>query len=115
MAHGFVRATEDLDLLVQRSRREQWRSLLGKLGFITYREAPAFLQFNPPSNFRLPVDLMFVADEVFERMQAAAKRNQIEGKFFSVVSLLHLIALKCHAISNTKTLRVLKDTDDLIT
>ena len=42
MAHGFVRATDDLDLLVQRSRRDQWRGLLEGLGMKVCREAPAF-------------------------------------------------------------------------
>jgi hypothetical protein len=31
-----------------------------------------------------------------------------------VVSLLHLIALKCHSLKNSKSLRRLKDMDDLI-
>ena len=43
MAHGFVRATDDLDLLVQASRRDQWRGLMEVLGMSVYREAPAFM------------------------------------------------------------------------
>lgn len=114
MAHGFVRATDDLDLLVQGSRRDQWRRLLEELGMSVYREAPAFMQFNPPPGARLPVDLMFVADEVFERMRADAQQAIVEDVSFGIVSLLHLIALKCHAIQHGKPLRRLKDTEDLI-
>jgi hypothetical protein len=33
---------------------------------------------------------------------------------FLVISLLHLIALKCHSLQNSKALRRLKDMDDLI-
>jgi hypothetical protein len=114
MAHGFVRATDDLDLLVQGSRRDQWRRLLEGLGMSVFRETPAFMQFNPPPEARLPVDLMFVADEVFERMQADAEQASVEDVSLGIVSLLHLIALKCHAIQHGKPLRRVKDTEDLI-
>jgi predicted nucleotidyltransferase len=114
MAHGFVRATEDLDLLAQRSERQQWRQLLEEMGFSVHNEAATFLQFNPPPQARLPVDLMFVADDVFERMRVDAQKLSLEGTQFGVVSLLQLIALKCHAIQHSKKLRVLKDTEDLI-
>ena len=72
------------------------------------------MQFNPAPGARLPVDLMFVADEVFERMRADAQQAIVEGISFGVVSLLHLIALKCHAIQHGKPLRRIKDTEDLI-
>jgi hypothetical protein len=114
MAHGFVRATDDLDLLVQGSRRDQWRRLLEGLGMSVFREMPAFMQFNPPPGTGLSVDLMFVADEVFERMQADAEQASVEDVSLGIVSLLHLIALKCHAVQHGKPLRRVKDTEDLI-
>lgn len=114
MAHGFVRSTDDLDLLVRRSQRPDWRRLLESLGRRVFREAPTFLQFNPPPGGRLPVDLMFVADEVFERMQASAGPTKFGDVSIGVVSLLQRIALKCHALQHGKALRRLKDTDDLI-
>jgi predicted nucleotidyltransferase len=79
-----------------------------------YREAPAFTQFDPPPGVRLPVDLMFVADEVFDQMRADAEPASVGGVSFGVVSLLHLIALKCHAIRHGKPIRCVKDTEDLI-
>ena len=114
MAHGFVRATDDLDLLVQGSRRDQWRRLLERLGMSLYRDAPSFMQFNPAPGARLPVDLMFVTDEVFKRMRADAEQANLEEGSLGIVSLLHLIALKCHAIRHGKLLRRIKDTEDLI-
>ena len=114
MAHGFVRATDDLDLLVRSSQRDQWRRLLEGLGLKVYREASAFMQFEPPADTGLPVDLMLVADDVFDRMQAGAGQTSAGGASFGVVSLLHLIALKCHAIQHGKPLRRIKDTEDLV-
>ncbi|MCX6913791.1 MAG: hypothetical protein NT167_12195 [Verrucomicrobia bacterium] len=114
MAHGFVRATDDIDLLVQGGRRDQWRRLLEGQGMKMYREAPAFIQFDPPPDGGLPVDLMLVGEEIFEQMRADAEPASVGGVPFGVVSLLHLIALKCHAIQHGKPLRRLKDTEDLI-
>jgi len=59
-----------------------------------YREAPTFLQFNPAPGERLPLDLMFVADDVFARMQPGAERATVQGVSVGVVSLHQLIALK---------------------
>jgi hypothetical protein len=114
MAHGFVRATDDLDLLVQSTRRDQWRQLFEGLGMTVYRERPVFMQFDPSPGGQIPVDLMFVSEEVFAKMQASAVRTTVKGVSFGVVGLLHLIALKCHAIKNGNSLRRIKDTDDLI-
>ena len=118
MAHGFVRATDDLDLLAQAGRRQDWQRLAEELGMTIYREAPTFLQFNPGPGERLPLDIMFVADDVFARMQPGAERTTVQGIPVGVVSLHQLIALKCHAIKIAETrrgnLRILKDTDDLI-
>ena len=114
MAHGFVRSTEDLDLLVRVGHRARWCELLEGMEMTIYRDGQTFLQFNAPPGGRLPVDLMFVADEVFGRMQLKAEKSIFGGVTIGVVSLLQLIALKCHAVRNTKGLRVLKDSDDLI-
>jgi hypothetical protein len=114
MAHGFVRATDDLDLLVRSDQRDRWRRLLEGLGLKVYREAPAFMQFDPPADAGLPVDLMLVADDVFDRMQAGAGQATAGGASFGVVCLLHLVALKCHAIQHGKPLRRIKDTEDLV-
>ncbi|MCX6921704.1 MAG: hypothetical protein NT154_00565 [Verrucomicrobia bacterium] len=99
---------------MQTSRRDQWRRLMEDLGLILYREGPTFMQFNPPADVGLPVDLMLVADEVFERMRADARQALVQEAPLGVVSLLHLIALKCHAIQHGKALRRVKDTEDLI-
>jgi hypothetical protein len=114
MAHGFVRATDDIDLLVQSGQRGQWCRFLEGLGMRMYREAPAFMQFEPPTDGGLPVDLMLVGEDIFEQMRADAGLASVGGVSLGIVSLLHLIALKCHAIQHGKPLRRIKDTEDLI-
>jgi len=57
---------------------------------------------------------MFVSDETFARMHAEAKRVEADGVATSVVSLPHLIALKCHAMRHGRPHRAMKDIEDLV-
>ncbi len=113
-AHGYVRTTDDLDLVVQRGRRAEWQKLMGDLGMSVKHDASTFLQFDPKDPASMDVDLMFVSGTVFNQLNQAALEAELEGLQVRVVSLLHLIALKCHALQHSKAMRRLKDMDDLI-
>lgn len=113
-AHGYLRATDDLDLIVQRGRRAQLSKLLGDLGMTIKQDAATFLQFDPPDTTGMDVDLMFVSEDVFDQLERKAVEAKVEGTSVKVVALLHLIALKCHALQHSKSIRRLKDMDDLI-
>jgi hypothetical protein len=114
MAHGFVRSTADLDLLVRKALREDWRRLLEGLGMTLFVETPTFSQFNPTPEFAMPLDMMFVEDAVFDRMQAESEKASVQGVTVGVVSLLHLIALKCHSFRHGREGRRFKDIEDMI-
>jgi len=113
-AHGYVRSTDDLDLIVQRGCRAPLSKLLGGLGMTIKNDAVNFAQFDPPDENGMEVDLMFVSEDVFSHLEQAAVEATVEATPVRVVSLLHLIALKCHALQHSKSLRRLKDMDDLL-
>jgi predicted nucleotidyltransferase len=113
-AHGYVRTTDDLDLIVPGGQRARWSQLLGSFGLAIKNDAATFLQFAPQDEADMEVDLMFVSENVFEQLNQSAVETTIQGARVKVVSLLHLIALKCHSLQNSKALRRLKDMDDLI-
>jgi predicted nucleotidyltransferase len=113
-AHGYVRMTDDLDLIVPGGQRARWSKLLDSFGMVVKNDAATFLQFDPKDEADMEVDLMFVSEKVFEQLNSSAMETTIEGVKVKVVSLLHLIALKCHSLQNSKALRRLKDMDDLI-
>jgi len=113
-AHGYVRTTDDLDLAVQRGRRAEWRKLMGELGMSVKHDASTFLQFDPGDEAGIGVDLMFVSEDVFDQLNRESVETKMEGVRVRVVALLHLIALKCHALQHSKSMRRLKDMDDLI-
>jgi hypothetical protein len=113
LAHGFVRTTGDIDFLVQKSQAAAWQKLLERLKFAVKFSGPAFLQFNPPPEEKLPLDLMLVSDENFGQMFSAAKEIVTDGVITKVVSLPHLFALKCHAFKS-RPHRAMKDVEDLV-
>lgn len=113
-AHGYVRATDDLDLIVQRGRRAQLSKLLCGLGMSVKNDAANFVQFDPADKTGMDVDLMFVSEDVFSQLEQSSVEAKVEGVPVRVVSLLHLIALKCHALQHSKSIRRLKDMDDLV-
>jgi len=113
LAHGFARTTGDIDFLVRTSQRTEWQQLLESLKFTVKFSGPTFLQFDPPPEEKLPLDLMFVSDENFSPMFSAAMQIEVEGVATRVVSLPHLFALKCHAFKS-RPHRAMKDVEDLV-
>jgi len=110
MAHGFARSTFDLDLMIPASERERWKAMMLELGCALFSENAVFMQFSATES--LPAaDLMQSQEETFEKLWQAAFIPENGVKF---VSLLHLIALKCHAIKHGHFGRVEKDMDDVL-
>lgn len=112
--HGLARTTFDLDLAIPRETADAWKNLLATRGHTVLREAPTFLQFNPPPEGGLPTDLMLLNKETFAKLAAAAVEGPPELARLPVVSLAHLLALKCHALKHGHPGRLLKDADDVI-
>ncbi len=115
IAHGYVRTTDDLDILVERGRRAHSSKLMSDLGMSFKNDAANFAQFESRSDSEMNVDLMFVSESAFSLLNNAAIPSSVDGVSVKVVSLLHLIALKSHSIKNSDSqLRIIKDTDDLV-
>lgn len=114
IAHGFARSTFDLDLIARQTDRERWLQLARSAGYELYHENPTFLQFNAATEGTFPLDLMFVNDATFAKMQAAAVPSPGGPEGLRVVSLMHLLALKCHAVKFGHPGRIVKDAEDVI-
>jgi len=113
IAHGYHRTTFDIDLAVRRADRDKWLEVMSALGYALFHEGPAFAQFNPPAG-AAPVDLMFLNEHTFEKLQSAAAPNRDGEGFPSVICLRDLLAMKCHAIKHGHGGRIVKDADDVI-
>ncbi len=112
--HGHSRNTFDMDLAVRRTDQQAWTELVLALGYAFHHEGPAFLQFNPPNPESLPLDLLLLNEPTFAKLQAASVPGPASAGGARVVSLLHLLAMKCHAIKHGHLGRIVKDADDVI-
>ncbi len=111
IAHGHARNTFDIDLIIRRTDLDRWRQLAEDSGYKLHHQAATFIQFNPGAEEALPLDLMLVNEETFAKLIAEAVTG-LGG--LKIVSLLHLLALKCHAIRHGHARRIVKDVDDVI-
>ncbi len=114
ITHGFARSTFDLDLVARQSDREKWLQLAKSAGYELHHENPNFLQFHAATEGTFPLDLMFVNDATFAKMLAAAVPSPSGLAAVQVVSLMHLLALKCHAVKFGHPGRIVKDAEDVI-
>jgi len=111
-AHGHTRATFDVDFLVRRADRDAWTSRLMAAGLKLFGETRAFAQFaqGEPGD---GLDLMFVDDATFEPMWLESEERAFWGSRARVPSLIHLLALKLHALKQASPHRTAKDAEDV--
>jgi len=107
--YGFPRETADLDFLACLDDRPLWTTLFADLGYHVFSDAPNFVQFASDKETAWPVDLMFVRAVTFKPMFEASRMVPFYGTTARIPTLEHLIALKLHAIKNTRSHRFLKD------
>jgi len=114
IAHGHPRNTFDIDFVIEVKDQRAWRGLLEGLGYTLHAETRTFFQMQPSDEQTLPVDVMMVNEPTFAKMLALAKECSALPPDARVVSLEHLLALKCHAIKHGHPGRVEKDVDDVL-
>lgn len=107
--YGFARETADLDFLVCSDHREAWVKLFADLGYRPFSDAPNFVQLVSDNETAWPVDLMFVKPATFKPMFDSGRAVEFYGTKPRIPTLEHLIALKLHALKNTRPHRFLKD------
>lgn len=113
-AWGVDRQTADFDLLVDRSQTEAWKECLGTLGYSLDHDGGNFLQFSSSRHPAWPVDLMLVQPTTFAKMRAAAVPRSLLAETLSVPALLHLVALKLHALKQDLPHRRIRDFLDVV-
>lgn len=107
--YGYSRDTADLDFFVSQTDRTAWLKFLSDLRYTVYHDGGSFIQFTQPHDNAWPVDLMLVKEKTFGVIFNASVDADLYGIKTRVPSLEHLIALKLHALKNTRAHRFLKD------
>lgn len=112
-AWGSTRATADLDLIVDETRRDEVLSRIAAEGFETLFDSEGFTNLLHPDPELGRLDLIWVEGETSRKLFAAAvQRPGPGGKAVPAPKVEHLVALKVRAIQGRAT-RALRDGPDL--
>jgi len=117
-AHGFIRTTTDFDFLVAGRDLRFWSDTLKGAGYqlvAQERQIDAFAQFQPrdkATGFR--VDLMLVNEPTFAKLLAGSEWKEIGHRRVRVIGVLHLIALKLHALQSSHRVEAGVDYLDIV-
>ena len=97
VGHGFPRTTFDVDLMVRFRDRAAWREVLEQGGWKLYHGTPSFLQWQPPEEGTMPVDLMLTDEATFDKIYTASHEITLLETPIRIPSPEHLFAMKLHA------------------
>jgi hypothetical protein len=111
--HGIMRATGDVDIMVEAQDAAFWRELLQKLGYEIFHESSAFMQSKPKELAAWPIDLMLVDANTISKALSDATTTEVFGPPLRVASVASLMAMKLHALKFVDAVRALKDQSDL--
>lgn len=111
--HGIMRATGDIDLMVEARDAAFWRELLERLGYDIFHQSSAFIQSKSKELTGWPIDLMLVDTETIDKVSKDSTTTDVFGPPLPVASVANLIAMKLHALKFVDAVRALKDQSDL--
>ena len=112
-ARGVARNTQDVDFLTTEADYQEMKPLLSAAGFDETVRTDVFAKQTTKNPGTMPVDFLFVDPDTFESIWQGGIETAVCGRQFKTPSLLHLIALKLHAIKKGSKDRVWKDLPDI--
>lgn len=113
-SYGLSRQTGDIDLAVRFSHKAKWGILFERLKYIPSQDDDRFSRYRPEVLGGWPIDLMFLDDITFNKLQAESLEMQVGVATVRVVSARHLAILKMHALKYFQEDRFAKDFGDLV-
>lgn len=112
-AHGYVRNTKDVDLMIATHDLPVMERLLISIGYRKEVETSIFSRWKHGSMEAEDVDLMFVGQSTFDSLDKDCVPLKIGSALLRVPSVAGIAALKLHAIKNNPE-RLAKDSTDII-
>ena len=99
-AHGYVRNTKDVDLLISLQSKDAIATSLRELEYACIAETAIFSRWRSANPISDDVDLLYVDPGTYAKLASDAITMDFGSETVSVPSLLGMIALKLHAIRN---------------
>lgn len=87
--------------------------MLRELGYRFFHGVSAFAQFEPPDADGVPVDLMFVEQETWEKLIAGAREATLADQPVLLPRPEYLVALKLHAATSATRSKPEVDWEDI--
>jgi hypothetical protein len=113
-AHKFSRQTDDIDFVLRADDASRIDAGMARQGYSVLAKNPVFVRYASPAPFERIIDFLFVDGGTFEKMAADSQTIVIAGRPFRVLSLMHLIAMKLHALKFGDRRREAKDLLDVV-
>jgi len=111
--YGVVRQTVDVDCLIVDADSPVVHDILSKAGYVEKERTDNFVRFSHPSVYLMDVDILLVDESTFSKMMKESVAYRLHAAEIRVPCLVHLIALKLHAIRNNPE-RELRDLGDIV-
>ena len=112
--YGYARNTQDVDFLATDEDYQKLAGVLSASGYEESAKTKVFAKQTVKGMDGLPADFLFVDPETIDRMWRDGRDVTVSGHRFRICSLLHLIALKLHAIKQGSKDRAWKDIPDIL-
>jgi len=115
-AHGYQRATADVDFMVDEESADAIGEKLLDYGYEEAVRTEIAVRYMPTNkdDDNIYIDIILVNPATFKEVLTDAKKESYEGSTFYVPSLNHIIALKLHAIKQQPNKRKYKDLNDIL-
>jgi hypothetical protein len=112
-AHKVQRNTLDIDFMLTRNDYHAIETKLLGMGFSVFNSQDSFIQLKNAQPGVRDIDFMFCDEHTVDEIDRNGLSVQIAGEQFRIPSVLHLIALKLHAVKNNRE-RELYDIPDIV-
>lgn len=115
--YHYARNTRDVDFLVTEENYQKLSKILAVSGYEELVRTNVFAKQQLKNPKAMPIDFLFVDDHTFELIWTHGKAGVFsdpQNHFLRIPSLLHLMALKLHAMKQGSKDRVWKDLPDII-
>jgi hypothetical protein len=111
-AYGVARQTADVDCLAPDEVVARLDRALKAAGYNCIAQTENFRRYRSSSVYLMDIDVLSVSSETYNKLSIASQTSLIQNLHFRIPSLLHLIALKLHAIRNNPN-REARDLGDI--
>jgi len=112
---GMPRTTLDFDFMIFEDEFDVLASSLQKLGYRQVIKTSLYARFQSEENNILPyIDCLFADEGTYDKIVSSGKKVDLFGTEFILPTVLHIIAMKLHAVKHGEAHRFAKDYNDIL-